>query len=163
MVRRSLLQRMRDFSKPKRRRRYPDYSQGFPERVTLEIPVYERAFEGWNVTDNYYTRWIQKEFGDKYNIEVKFADRSYQRSYDLSAAGKAPDIIFHYDMPQALAYYGEGVMQELDWQEIEHYAPTYWSNLSETILQYGVVDENTFFARPDFSNFVNIIRKDLRK
>ena len=51
---------------------YPDYSQGFPERVTLEIPVYERAFEGWNVTDNYYTRWIQKEFGDKYNIEVKF-------------------------------------------------------------------------------------------
>lgn len=146
---------------------YPDYSQGFPERVTLEIPVYERAFEGWNVTDNYYTRWIQKEFGDKYNIEVKFTPiartnevTTYQQ---LLAAGKAPDIIFHYDMPQALAYYGEGVMQELDWKEIEHYAPTYWSNLSETILQYGIVDgKNTFVfaARPDFNNFVSIIRKD---
>ncbi|MGE7826613.1 extracellular solute-binding protein [Paenibacillus sp. NPDC093718] len=149
---------------------YPDYSQGFPERVTMEIPVYERAFEGWNVTDNYYTRWIQKEFGDKYNIEVKFTPiartnevTTYQQ---LLAAGKAPDIIFHYDMPQALAYYGEGVMQELDWKEIEHYAPTYWSNMSETIQQYGVVDgKNTFFfgKRPDlnnYGNFVNIIRKD---
>ncbi|PJN55323.1 hypothetical protein PAEVO_20440 [Paenibacillus sp. GM2FR] len=149
---------------------YPDYSQGFPERVTMEIPVYERAFEGWNVTDNYYTRWIQKEFGDKYNIEVKFTPiartnevTNYQQ---LLAAGKAPDIIFHYDMPQALAYYGEGVMQELDWKEIEQYAPTYWSNMSETIQQYGVVDgKNTFVfgKRPDlnnYGNFVNIIRKD---
>ena len=38
-------------------------------------------------------------------------------------------------------------MQELDWQEIEHYAPTYWSNLSETILQYGVVDEKHLLLR----------------
>ena len=39
-------------------------------------------------------------------------------------------------------------MQELDWQEIEHYAPTYWSNLSETILQYGVVDEKHLLLSP---------------
>lgn len=51
---------------------FADYSQGFPEKVTIDIPVYERAFEGWNVTDNYYTRWVQSEFGDKNNIEVNF-------------------------------------------------------------------------------------------
>ena len=51
---------------------YADYSNGFPDTVTIQIPVYDRAFEGWNVTDNYYTRWIQSEFGDKYNIKVEY-------------------------------------------------------------------------------------------
>ncbi|GBG08486.1 hypothetical protein PAT3040_03071 [Paenibacillus agaridevorans] len=146
---------------------FPDYSKGFPQKVNLEIPVYERAFEGWNVTDNYYTRWVQKEFGDKYNINVKYVPITRNNEVtdfeQLLAAQKAPDIIFHYDMPQALAYYGEDVMQELDWEEIANYAPTYWGNLSETIQQYGVVDgKNTFFfaARPDTDNYVSLIRKD---
>ncbi|MFD1956858.1 extracellular solute-binding protein [Paenibacillus thailandensis] len=146
---------------------FPDYSAGFPERVTLEIPVYERAFEGWNVTDNYYTRWIQKEFGDKYNVTVKFVPitrTSEVTDYEqLLASHKAPDIIFHYDMPQALAYYGEDVMQTLNWDEIAHYAPTYWNNMSETIKQYGTVDgENVFFfgERPSLDSFTTLIRKD---
>ena len=40
---------------------YTDYSAGFPENVTIQIPVYDRGFENWNPTDNYYTRWIQSE------------------------------------------------------------------------------------------------------
>ncbi|WP_150268845.1 ABC transporter substrate-binding protein [Paenibacillus tepidiphilus] len=147
--------------------KYPDYSQGFKEKVSLDIPVYERAFEGWNVTDNYYTRWVQKEFGDKYNIEVNYIPitrSSEVQDYEqLLASHKAPDIIFHYDMPQALTYYGEDVMQPLDWDEIANYAPTYWGNMNETIKQYGIVDDqNIFFfaARPEADNFVNIIRKD---
>lgn len=146
---------------------YPDYSSGFPENVTLEIPVYERAFEGWNVTDNYYTRWIQKEFGDKYNVTLKYVPitRSNEvTDYEqLLASHKAPDIIFHYDMPQALAYYGEGVMQELNWDEIAHYAPTYWKNMGDTIKQYGAVDgENVFLfgERPSLDSFTALIRKD---
>ncbi len=144
-----------------------DYSKGFPEKVNLEIPVYDRAFEGWNVTDNYYTRWVQKEFGDKYNINVKFVaigrSTEVQDYQQLLASHKAPDIIFHYDMPQALAYYGEDVMQPLDWDEIAHYAPTYWKNMGEIIKQYGVVDgKNMFFyaARANTDNWVELIRKD---
>lgn len=147
--------------------KYADYSAGFPEKVTLELPVYERAFEGWNVTDNYYTRWIQQEFGDKYNVTVKFIPitRSNEvTDYEqLLASHKAPDIIFHYDMPQALAYYGEGVMQELDLDEIAHYAPTYWKTMGETIKQYGTVDKkNVFFfgERPSLDSFTTLIRKD---
>jgi len=146
---------------------YPDYSKGFPEKVNLDIPVYERAFEGWNVSDNYYTRWVQKEFGDKYNINVKFVPitrNSEVMDYEqLLASHKAPDIIFHYDMPQALAYYGEDVMQPVDWDEIAHYAPTYWKNMSETIKQYGTVDDkNIFFfaARPAADNYTTLIRQD---
>ncbi|MBD2868569.1 extracellular solute-binding protein [Paenibacillus arenilitoris] len=146
---------------------YPDYSQGFPEPVNLDIPVYERAFEGWNVTDNFYTRWIQKEFGDKYNIKVNFVPITRNNEVtdyeQLLAAHKAPEIIFHYDMPQALAYYGEDVMQPLEWDEIANYAPTYWKNMGETIEQYGVVDGKNMFvfaARPDTDNYVGLIRKD---
>ncbi|MBU5671320.1 ABC transporter substrate-binding protein [Paenibacillus brevis] len=146
---------------------YEDYSGGFPEKVTLEIPVYERAFEGWNVTDNYYTRWVQQEFGDKYNIDVKYVPitrTSEVTDYEqLLASHKAPDIIFHYDMPQALAYYGEEVMQELDYDEIAYYAPTYWKNMNSTIEKYGSVDGNKvfFFAnRPSADNFTTLVRKD---
>jgi len=144
-----------------------DYSQGFPEKVTIEIPVYDRAFEGWNVADNYYTRWVQKEFGDKYNVEVKYVPISrsneVQDFQQLLAAHKAPDIIFHYDMPQQIAYYSEGVLQEIDWEEIKTYAPTYWSKLGTTIEQYGIInDEQIFFfaERPDADNFTTLIRKD---
>ncbi|AIQ49159.1 ABC transporter substrate-binding protein [Paenibacillus sp. FSL R7-0273] len=147
--------------------KYPDYSQGFKDKVSLDIPVYERAFEGWNVTDNYYTRWVQAEFGDKYNIDVNFIPITRKSEVidfeQLLASHKAPDIIFHYDMPQALTYYGEDVMQPLDWAEIENYAPTYWSSMGETIKQYGIVDDkNIFFyaARPEADNFTTIIRKD---
>ncbi|AIQ51269.1 ABC transporter substrate-binding protein [Paenibacillus sp. FSL R7-0331] len=146
---------------------FADYSQGFPEKVKIDIPVYERAFEGWNVTDNYYTRWVQSEFGDKNNIEVNFIPitrSSEVTDYEqLLASHKAPDILFHYDMPQALTYYGEDVMQPLNYEEIENYAPTYWANMGETIQQYGTVDDqNIFFfaARPEADNFVNLIRKD---
>jgi len=146
---------------------FADYSNGFPEKVSLDIPVYERAFEGWNVTDNYYTRWIQKEFGDKYNVSVNFVPITRASEVtdfeQLLASRKAPDIIFHYDMPQALAYYGEEVLQELNHEEIENYAPTYWANLGETIEQYGTIDEKpTFFfaSRPNADNFTSIIRKD---
>ncbi|WP_099469290.1 type 2 periplasmic-binding domain-containing protein [Konateibacter massiliensis] len=146
---------------------YIDYSQGFSENVTIQIPVYDRAYEGWNVTDNYYTNWIQKEFGDKYNITVDFV--AIGRTTEVTdytqmlAAGTAPDIIFHYDMPQALAYYGEGAMQELDLGEIAYYAPTYFDKMGETISRYGSVDgkPTLFFAgRTDAYNSVRLIRQD---
>lgn len=146
---------------------FADYSNGFPEKITLEIPVYERAFEGWNVADNFYTRWIQKEFGDKYNVNVKYVPISrgneVQDFQQLFAAHKAPDLVFHYDMPQQIAYYSEGILQPINWDEIANYAPTYWSNMSSTIEQYGVINnEQIFFfaSRPDADNFLTLIRKD---
>ena len=129
---------------------YTDYSAGFPEEVTIQIPVYDRAFEGWNVTDNYYTQWVQKEFGDKYNVNVEYVaigrGTEVQDYMQMIAAGTAPTIIMHYDMPQAVNYYGEGAMQSLDLDEIAYYAPTYYGNMADTIAKYGSLDgENVFF------------------
>lgn len=147
---------------------YADYSNGFPDTVTIQIPVYDRAFEGWNVTDNYYTRWIQSEFGDKYNIKVEYVaigrSTEVQDYMQLIAAKNAPDIIMHYDMPQAVSYYGEGAMQTLDLDEIAYYAPTYYGKLKDTIEKYGTLNgENIFFfAERDaiYYNDVTLIRQD---
>lgn len=146
---------------------YADYSGGFEKQVTIQIPVYDRAFEGWNVSDNYYTDWVQAEFGDKYNINVEFVaiGRSTQVTdyMQMLAAGKAPDIIFHYDMPQMLAYYGEGAVQQLDVEELAYYAPNYWSKMGDTINTYSAVDGTSYFffaERPEAYNNVTVIRKD---
>lgn len=147
---------------------YTDYSNGFPEEVTIQIPVYDRAFEGWDVTDNYYTNWIQSEFGDKYNVNVEYVaigrTTEVQDYMQMIAAGKAPDIIMHYDMPQAVKYYNEGAIQNLDLAEIEYYAPDYYASMKDTIATYGQLDGNNafFFAGRNaiYYNWVTLIRKD---
>lgn len=149
-------------------KKYTDYSNGFANQVTIRIPVYDRGFEGWNVTDNYYTRWVQSEFGDKHNVKVEYV--AIGRTTEVAdfmqmiAAGNAPDIIFHYDMPQAVNYYGEGAMQALDKDEIAFYAPTYFEKLGSTIEKYGQMDDQTFFffaqRDPIYYNWVTLIRQD---
>lgn len=147
---------------------YTDYSGGFSENVTIKIPVYDRGFEGWNPADNYYTQWVQSEFGDKYNVTVEYVaisrSNEVQDFNQMIAAGTAPTIIFHYDMPQAVNYWSEGAMQAIDLDEVAFYAPTYWSNMQSTIETYGKLDgENAFiFAARDpiYYNWVTLIRQD---
>ncbi|MBQ7786025.1 MAG: hypothetical protein IJ381_07765, partial [Clostridia bacterium] len=45
----------------------------FEETVTITVPVYDRSKVGYPaVDDNYWTQYIQKEFGDKWNIDVNY-------------------------------------------------------------------------------------------
>ena len=45
----------------------------FEETVTITVPVYDRSKAGYPaVDDNYWTQWIQTEFGDKWNIKVSY-------------------------------------------------------------------------------------------
>ncbi len=144
-----------------------DSSNKFPQAVTIDIPVYDRAYEGWNVTDNYYTRWIQKEMLEKHNVKVNFvqiARFNEVRDFEqLLSARKAPDLIFHYEMAQMLTYHGEEVLQPVNSEEIAKYAPTYWKKIGDTIEKYGSVNDKKMFLfakRPDIGNFVSIVRKD---
>lgn len=147
---------------------YTDYSQGFPENVTIKIPVYDRGFEGWDPVNNYYTQWIQKEFGDKYNITVQYVAINRQNEVadymQMIAAGNAPDIIFHYDMPQAVNYNSEGAIQELDLEELKFYAPDFFEKTESIINNYGKLDgKNTFFfaeRNAIYYNWVTLIRQD---
>lgn len=147
---------------------YTDYSAGFPEQVTIQIPVYDRGQEGWNVTDNYYTRWVQKEFGDKYNVNVEYVainrTNEVQDFMQLIGAHRAPDIIFHYDMPAAVSYYAEDALQDIDYDEVAFYAPNYWAGVKDAVNTYGKLDgHNAFiFAQRDpiYYSYVTLIRKD---
>ena len=145
-----------------------DYSKGFPNKVTIQIPVYNRGFEGWNAADNYYTKWVQKEFGDKYNVTVKYVpigrSTEVQDFTQMIAAHTAPSIIFHYDMPQAVNYYSDGAMQDINYDELAFYAPTYWKAMQETIKKYGKIDGHQAFIfadrQPIYYNWVTLIRQD---
>ncbi|MDR1600582.1 MAG: extracellular solute-binding protein [Oscillospiraceae bacterium] len=135
--------------------------------VTIKIPVYDRGFEGWNVTDNYYTQWIQKEFGDPNGVNVQFVaitrSAEVQDYTQMLAAGNAPDIVFHYDMPQAVAYQAEGALQPLDLEEFKQYAPTYYDKTIGMVEQYGELDGETYFifaTRPTAYNYLTLIRLD---
>lgn len=147
---------------------YTDYSAGFSEKVTIQIPVYDRAFEGWNPTDNYYTRWVQSEFGDKYNVNVEYVaigrNTEVQDFMQMIAAGNAPDIIMHYDMPQMVNYYSEEALQSINTDEMAYYAPDYYEKLANTIDTYGKLNgENTFFfaeRNAIYYNEVELVRKD---
>ncbi|MBP5725707.1 MAG: hypothetical protein J6Y48_01405, partial [Clostridia bacterium] len=45
----------------------------FAENVSITVPVYDRGQAGVpNVESNYWTKWIQENFGDKYNITVNY-------------------------------------------------------------------------------------------
>ena len=149
---------------------YPDYSNGFPENVTIQIPVYDRGFEGWDVTNNYYTKWIQEAFGDPLNVTVEYV--AIPRGDEVNtfmqyiAAHTAPDIIFHYDMPAAVSYWDQGAMQPIDYDEVAFYAPTYWANMEDTIKTYGTVggDQAFIFASRyslgTYYQWVTLIRQD---
>ncbi|MDR2505787.1 MAG: extracellular solute-binding protein [Oscillospiraceae bacterium] len=146
----------------------PVFAQaGAANSITIKIPVYDRGFEGWNVTDNYYTQWIQKEFGDPNGINVQFVaitrSAEVQDYMQMLAAGTAPDIVFHYDMPQAVAYQAEGAIQPLNLDELKEYAPTYYERTIGMVEQYGELDGETYFffaKRPDAYNWLTLIRED---
>lgn len=144
-------------------------SKVFENRVTIQIPVYDRGVEGLPpVDDNYWTRWIQSEFGDKNNITVEYV--AIPRSDEVNkfnmllAAGDAPDIIFHYDYPAAVAYYEAGAIQKVDLDMLKEYAPTYYQkNVDLDMLKYGVIDGEQYFifaSRPTAYNWLTMIRQD---
>ena len=146
-----------------------DDGKVFKNRVTIQIPVYDRGVEGQApVDDNYWTRWIQKEFGDKNNITVEYVaiprTDEVNKFNMLLAAGDAPDIIFHYDFPAAVAYYDAGAIQKIDIDMLKKYAPTYYQkNVDLDMLKYGVLNGEQYFifaSRPTAYNYLTMIRQD---
>ncbi|MBQ7574474.1 MAG: extracellular solute-binding protein [Clostridia bacterium] len=141
----------------------------YPEQITIRIPVYDRGQTGQApVTDNYWTDYVQKEFGDKHNINVEFV--SIPRAGEVTKfnqlmAGKVsrqPDIIFHYDYPQCITYAKEGAFQTIDTDMLKKFAPDYYA-ATEDLDQYTYVNgEKVFLAgrRPRAYNFVSVIRRD---
>jgi len=143
--------------------------KGFDKQVEIEIPVYDRGVQGQApVDDNYWTKWIQSEFGDKNNVKVTYVAiprKDEVNKFNMLLASKtAPDIIFHYDYPAAVSYYSMGALQDINVDTLKEYAPTFYKNSVDSgVLEYGKLDGKQVFIparRPDAYNYGTMIRQD---
>lgn len=113
----------------------------FSENVTLQIPVYDRGASGNGVSDvvnNYWTNWVQEEFGDKWNITVEYVPiprNEVLQEYSLLAmAEDLPTICAEYDYPKLMQWLNDGYLQSYDVELFKQIAPTYWQNMVDNGL-----------------------------
>ena len=124
----------------------------FEDRVTITVPVYDRSKAGYPaVDDNYWTQWIQKEFGDKWNIEVDYVAiprGDVMTKYSmLIAAKQTPTIMMEYDYPKVAQWATDGAMQVIDLEKFAAVAPTYYGKMVENNqLNYTDINGETFFV-----------------
>ncbi len=123
----------------------------FEKNVTITVPVYDRGKAGYPaVDDNYWTQWIQKNFGDKYNVTVKYVAiprGDVMTKYSmLIAAQDTPTILMEYDYPKVTQWANDGAMQVIDLNEFKHVAPTYYQSMVDhNQLGYTDVNGETYF------------------
>ena len=123
----------------------------FAERVHITVPVYDRGKEGYPaVDDNYWTQWIQTNFGDKWNIDVEYVAiprGDVMTKYSmLIAAQDTPTILMEYDYPKVTQWANDGAMTTIDLDEFAQVAPTYYNKMVENDqLGYTDVNGETYF------------------
>lgn len=110
----------------------------FAERVTLKIPVYDRGDAGngcSDVVNNYWTNWVQENFGEKYNIDVEYVAitrTAVMNDYAMLAAGQdLPTICMEYDYDKLATWQAEGYLQPYDVEQFKTIAPTYWQTMAD--------------------------------
>ena len=132
----------------------------FAEKVSIDIPVYDRGKEGVPaIGENYWETWVQENFGDKYNIDVNFVPITRSdvlTSYALLAAAEdLPTILMEYDYPKQAQWAADGYLAEYDLEAFAQVAPTYYNRMVELgQLTYTEMDGKCYFAlaeRPFFN------------
>lgn len=124
----------------------------FKEKVTLKVPVYDRGVEGVpDVTDNYWTKYVQENFGDEHNITVEYVPINRQdvmTDYSLLASSKElPTILMEYDYPKLSQWANEGYLKTFDYDDFKEYAPTYYAQMEEEDqLEFTTMQDETYFA-----------------
>lgn len=108
----------------------------FADRVTLKIPVYDRGDAGngcSDVVNNYWTQWVQDNFGEKYNIDVEYVAitrTAVMNDYAMLAAGQdLPTICMEYDYDKLATWQADGYLQPYDVEQFKTIAPTYWQTM----------------------------------
>lgn len=144
----------------------------FDETVTLKIGTYDRGAEGIDpVTDNGYTKYVQEQFGDAYNIQLEFVPitrSDVMTDYALLAASDdLPTVLMEYDYPKVCQWANDGYLQTIDLDAFAQVAPTYYNRMVELgQLQYTDVNDETYFCfaeRPYYDTtytFCTFVRMD---
>ena len=153
----------------------PPAWEPFAENVSITIPVYDRGQAGIpNVEDNYWTKWIQQNFGDKYNITVNYVAiprTDVMTKYSmLAAASDLPTVLMEYDYPKVTQWAADGYLSTFNMDDFAAVAPTYYNRMVENNqLTYTQINGETYFAaayRPYYDTtytFQNFVRMDWLK
>ncbi|MGF7030989.1 putative aldouronate transport system substrate-binding protein [Paenibacillus mucilaginosus] len=137
--------------------------------VTLKVEVFDRGNApagAGPVTDNFWTQWIQKNFGDPNNIKLQFVPVPRNQEVDklnvLMATGDAPDLVFTYDLNTINNYVKSGGLTELG-KLIDDHGPNLKKFLGPDVLSYGVFSGKQYTIpakRPLQHTQSSYIRKD---
>ena len=110
------------------------------EKVKLRIEVFDRAIKGYNPEKNFMTRWIQKEFGDKNNIELEYVSiprwEEEQKLDIMMASNDTPDIVFTYNPNLVYSYVKSKSIYDLT-GTLDIYGKNLKKYLGEEVLEYG--------------------------
>ena len=134
----------------------------FEENVTLQIPVYDRGYSV-PIQENYWTKWIQENFGDKYNITMEFIPitrTAVEADYDLLASRQAlPTIMMEYDYDKVARWANDGYLDTVDLDAFAAIAPTYYAAMvANGLTTYSTLNGEDFFVianRPYSATSVN--------
>lgn len=149
--------------------------EAFADNVTLKVPVYDRGVEGVPaVSDNYWTQWVQENFGDAYNITVEFVPitrTDVMTDYALlAAAGDLPTILMEYDYPKLAQWANDGYLTTYNLDDFAQVAPTYYNRMVDNNqIVYTEMGGDTYFAlaeRPYYDStytFQTFVRLDWLK
>ena len=124
-----------------------------------------------DVDNNYWTDYVQKNFGDKYNIKMTFVPVTRKEDVtvfnELLAAGEEPDILFSYDYPTMISYYSRGAFQPIDEDVLKTYAPTFYEKdkrIWRNIQRLTTKDISLAATRPLAYNWVTLsVQTGLKK
>jgi putative aldouronate transport system substrate-binding protein len=121
----------------------------FENQVNLRLAVFDRSYEV-DCQDNYWTNWVQENFGDKYNINVEYVGITRSdtpTAYALLAADQnLPTVIFEYDYDKLAGWVDDGYIQGYDLDEFKTIAPTYYQQMvDEDLISYTDYDGGTYF------------------
>lgn len=115
-------------------------SSGSPATLTVEI--FDRGVQGQpDLNNNTWTRYVNENFGKKYNATVKYVSVPRSQEVDklnvLMASGEAPDISFTYDSATVSRYYKDNGIMELSGL-LDKYGKDLKKYLGDKVLSYGV-------------------------
>jgi putative aldouronate transport system substrate-binding protein len=113
--------------------------------VTLRVGIFDRGNSpaGVTVSNNYWTNWVQKNFGDPNNIKVEYVPiprtDATGKLNAMMSSGDAPDIAFaSTDNLLPYNYAKQGGLMDIT-KLVDQYGPNLKKYLGET-LNYGKVD-----------------------
>ncbi|NLI59869.1 MAG: extracellular solute-binding protein [Clostridiales bacterium] len=125
-----------------------DDSESKGEPIELRVETFDRGTPGQTPVDNnFWTDWVQKEFGDPNNIKVTFVPCPRSQEVDTlnvwMATGDAPDICLTYDVPTVYKYYNEGGLADLT-DALNEHGGRLKEYLGDELLTYGQYDGKQF-------------------